>query len=92
MLEATTQLVQTHGRILEVPAQPLMQRETKTKTQQQVFGPMTQHCSQTGQTSTSHSLLAMEAMLHSGVLEKKATQLAAHLQLSKVGEQTTLGF
>ena len=92
MLEATTQLAQTHGRTLAALAQHLMQRETKTETQQEVFGPMTQHCSQIEQTSTSHSLLVTEVIQHSNFLEKNATQLDAHLQLNRDGGQIILGF
>ena len=90
MLEATTQLAQTHGRTLEVPDLALTQRETKTKLQQQIFGLKMLRCSLQEQTSTSHSLLVMEAIQHLGFLEKKATRLDAHLLLNRDGEQIIL--
>jgi len=83
---------QTSGRILEVLALTLMHREIEIVLHQKIFGLRMRRCSPQTQISTSHSLLVMEVMQHSGFLEKKATQLAAHLRLSKVGEQTTLEY
>ena len=90
MLEAITQLAQTHGRTLEVQVLALTQRETKTKLQQKIFGLRMLRCSLQEQTSTSHSLSVMEAIRHSDFLEKKATRLAVHLQLNRDGEQIIL--
>ena len=81
---------QISGRTLEVQVLALTQRETKTKLQQKIFGLRMLRCSPQEQTSTSHSLLVMEAIRHSDFLEKNATRLDAHLRLNRDGERYIL--